>query len=526
MGNLYIDTGGATTNSGSRDSNTAALSGTGASNVGTTVNLPAGTDLSSVQTSGANQDTIYLNDATNANRKIFWITAKDDTLDTVTVDVEPSGIVSSSWAIGGRMVLTPANYEAAMRPGDTVTFNNSPAARSVAFITTRVAGTGTGGYVKFVGKTGTRPVFNITNTANVLIGTGGQALNWWENFELDQDGASGNVIAGLGPGGILHNLKVSDGGGIGYNTGDTGTTMIASEITGVAGVGISASVSTLVKGCYIHDGSSDGILQTGAGPVTIISANIIDTCAGRGINDSGAPTTAAHLLLLDGNTVYGCGDSGLEIADADRHTILINSIFSENGNAAGEYNVEWVAGSAELGSFHAWNVFFHSDDAGGSLLNLIVNAQVASSEFTTDPQFTATRSTLTATSASPCVFTVTAGATPSNNNSGTLSAGTGGALPTGFTAGTTYYVVNVSGNTFQLSLTLGGAGVNSSSTGTAPFFFHTSAIANFAISSTSPAKAAGFPGQFLGGSLGYLDIGAVQRQEPAGGGGASVHRIP
>jgi hypothetical protein len=81
-------------------------------------------------------------------------------------------------------------------------------------------------------------------------------------------------------------------------------------------------------------------------------------------------------------------------------------------------------------------VFFHSGGGGGAnLSNLTVNAQVASSEFTTDPAFT-----------------------------------------------------NAAGG-------------------------------DFSISTSSPAKATGFPGQFLGGSLGYLDIGAVQIVAGAGTGG-------
>ena len=523
MGTLYIDTGGSATNSGSRDSNTAALSGTGATNVGTTVNLPAGTDLSSVQTSGATQDTIYLNDATNANRKIFWITAVDDALDTVTVDTAPTGLVSSSWAIGGRYAAPAGNglnlIEGAFRAGDTITINNSPAAATVDWITARAVGTSADGFIKVQGKTGVRPVINITNTTQVFEGAD-QDLWRIENIEADQDGASGNAITLLGAGSVVYNVKVSDAGGIGINPDEVGVKIVGCEVSGTAD-GINTNISYSAIGNYIHDVSGDGVENTAANPTFILLLNnIIDTCAGRGILDSGAATTNQQNIVSIGNTVYGCGNTGLEITDADRQVMLCNNILSENGNAAGEYNVEWVAGDAEKVSFHAWNVFFHSDDAGGSLLGLTVNAQVASSEFTTDPQFTNTRATVTATSASPCVFTVTAGTVPSNGNSGLLSVGSGGALPTGFTATTTYFVVNVSGSTFQLSLTSGGAGVNSSSTGTAPFYYHTGSTANFAIASTSPAKATGFPGQFLGGSLGYLDIGAVQRQEPAGGGGS------
>ena len=41
---------------------------------------------------------------------------------------------------------------------------------------------------------------------------------------------------------------------------------------------------------------------------------------------------------------------------------------------------------------------------------------------------------------------------------------TTGALPTGITAGTTYYAVNVSGSTFQIAATYGGTPIATSGT--------------------------------------------------------------
>jgi hypothetical protein len=70
---------------------------------------------------------------------------------------------------------------------------------------------------------------------------------------------------------------------------------------------------------------------------------------------------------------------------------------------------------------------------------------------------------VTATSASPCVFTWTGN--PLVNGQSVVLGGT--AVPAGFTAGTPYFVVGVSGNTFQLSTTFGGGAAGSSSTGTA-----------------------------------------------------------
>jgi hypothetical protein len=56
-------------------------------------------------------------------------------------------------------------------------------------------------------------------------------------------------------------------------------------------------------------------------------------------------------------------------------------------------------------------------------------------------------------------------------------------------------------------------------TGSDPLFVSTTNNSeDFALQSSSPAKAAGFPGAMYIGGTGYRDIGALQRQEPTGGG--------
>lgn len=69
---------------------------------------------------------------------------------------------------------------------------------------------------------------------------------------------------------------------------------------------------------------------------------------------------------------------------------------------------------------------------------------------------------VTAVNASPCVFTVGSGSAPANGTGVQLS---GGSLPAGFTAGTTYYVVSASGVTFELAATQGGTPLGSTGTG-------------------------------------------------------------
>lgn len=70
-------------------------------------------------------------------------------------------------------------------------------------------------------------------------------------------------------------------------------------------------------------------------------------------------------------------------------------------------------------------------------------------------------STVTITIASPGVVTWNAHGLP---NGATIVLSTTGALPTGLTAGTTYYIVSAAANTFQLAATTGGAAINTTGT--------------------------------------------------------------
>lgn len=431
MGILYIDTGGNANYSGTTD-DTSPITGTAATVAGSVVTLDGSPDLSGVSTSGATQAAIHLNDATNSNRKIFWITAVDNVAKTVTVDTAPTGVVSSAWAIGGRKVHTPAHVEAALRAGDIIQFNNSPVSSASAIITCRTSGTSAGGNIIARGKSGSRPVLTTSGSGAHPIDSNTQTC--WEvsNLELAQTHASsGHGILAAG-GWLIKDVKISDAGTHGVSAGATMVRVIACEITGTAGDGINASQSFFSIGNYIHDVSGDGIQVTGVGFTGHVINTIIDTAAARGLYYSAATTSNVVSQVIIGNTIYGCGDSGLEITDVDTVVTLISNIFQDNGNAAGEYNVEIVSGStADLLGFHSHNCFYHAGGGGGAnLLNLTAN----STEVTTDPLFT-------------------------NPASG-----------------------------------------------------------DFTLGSTSPCKGTGFPGAFLGGPTGYMDMGAVQRQEPTGGG--------
>lgn len=69
--------------------------------------------------------------------------------------------------------------------------------------------------------------------------------------------------------------------------------------------------------------------------------------------------------------------------------------------------------------------------------------------------------TVTMTIASPCVVTLSS---HGMSNGDRIIFSTTGALPTGITAGTVYYVLNAATNTFQVAATSGGAAINTSGT--------------------------------------------------------------
>lgn len=427
VGVIYVDTGGATTNSGTTDTNGATLSGTGDAVVtGSTVQLTIGTDLSGIAADGS--QAIYLAQASNSNQKIFWITGKDDALDQVTVSVAPTGVTASNWTIGGRLVWTPANVESALRGGDTIQFNNDPATRTAAYFTARNSGDSTLGQIRIIGKSGVRPLLNVTSGNVNCLALGALNNYYVSNLEVKAAGAtSAAVVSGTGSGITVDNIKVSQsGGGAGVSCSASGFVIMNSEITGV-GDGINGLGAFF--GNYIHAVSGDCIEIVGAGPTAFVANNVLTTASGRGIFISGAATSQAHVVVILSNTIYGNTLAGLEVTDTDTRVMLYNNIIMNTNSAD---IVKWTAGNAQLVSSHGYNLFFSSST--GVLNGLTAN----STELTSDPLFT----------------------TP-------------------------------------------GSG-------------------DFTLQTGSPAKATAYPGVFLGGNTGYLDMGALQRQEPAGGSGGGM----
>lgn len=385
MANIWVDTGGAATNSGSRDANAAAISGTAATVATNVITLDGSPDLSGVVTSGANQDSIYLDNANNANQKIFWITAADNTAKTVTVSVNPS--LSSSptaWRIGGRITLAGlTGAESFLRAGDTVNINNSPASAAGPLITCRTGGDTTSGYIKIKGTSG-YPTLTSTNTSACI--TGNVNLIWIEGLTLAQQGATGSAIDMTGTSAdnwVIYDCRITDSGGDGINSasGGTGLRLIKTEISGCGAHGFDASDTIFIALFnYVHDVATNGFNLNSSTSVQVIAFNIIDTCTGRGIQKTGA---SSYTLVLLNNTIYGCSDSGFESV-ATLFGSIFNNTFLDNGNAGTEFNVELAANAMNwiLSDYNCLSI------AGGAGGGNHTNYTAGANDITTDPDFT------------------------------------------------------------------------------------------------------------------------------------------
>ena len=132
-----------------------------------------------------------------------------------------------------------------------------------------------------------------------------------------------------------------------------------------------------------------------------------------------------------------------------------------NGWGAGNWGYgTWGNGAAVKNNLQIWNAYNFGQ-------NLLFGPSGGGIYYWTAPTLTnpgvllsSTGGTVTITIASPAV--ITSSVNLPNNSS--IQLGTTGALPSGLSTNTTYYVINVSGTTFNLSLTQGGAAINTTGT--------------------------------------------------------------
>lgn len=248
-------------------------------------------------------------------------------------------------------------------------------------------------------------------------------------------------------------LAVNAGG-----TGVTSTTAYAVLTGGTTSTGPLQSIASVGTSGQVLTSNGAGALPSFQPSLSALTAPYEQVNMGLSVSASSNILTIA-LKQADGTT------------DASTGTAAVRVAMRSNTVTSGAYNERQVTAALSLTltqgtslnmSTVATDVWIYLIDSDGAGTMKLGASTVLYDETAVVPVTVAESSSATATNASPAVFTVTAH--NYNQNDGVRLTGT---PPTGFTTGTTYYVLNQTTNTFQLTATPGGTAINSSSTGSA-----------------------------------------------------------
>lgn len=351
---------------------------------------------------------------------------------------------------------------------------------------------------------GDAPTGSTRPTLNAKANTFTLATNW-DYYSVIWTGSAASVLtmAGNGKGFFSKGINTSTTAARVAITSAADAFLFGIEAISYRGRAISVSGSNAtITGCYVHD-SDVGILNSTTTNTMTISNCIVAHNATTGIWISAANTAN---ITIDHVTLYGAESNigtGVLIATGATDVRITNSIIK--GFATGVSHAD-----AQSVGYDAYN-FFHGNTTDVTNWALGVGSVTG-----TNPSFTSITQ-ITGTGASSSTNVLTAGSgTPfgsvvDNVDFVTLTSGSG----TGFAAGK-YLITGHTTTTLTLS-----SNITTSGSGSAIAWEVTSGH-NFAIGTA--LKSLGYPGVFPGGlTTGYMDPGAVPRQEPAGGGGTRIY---
>lgn len=339
----------------------------------------------------------------------------------------------------------------------------------------------------------TRPTFICAANA-FAVGT------CWDIYYLQFTSTAANGL-GMGAGSKLVNVKAtntSTTAGRAAITTSSDAFIASCEAISYRGTAINGGTTmTTVFGSYIHD-SNIGISSSATTSPQAYSNNIIMGCVDSAIKVTAANT--ANCFFQD-NTFYGAENklgTGINFATGVTDSRIVNNIIY--GFVTGVTHAD-----TQTVGYDAYNCYNNNTTDA-------TNWTLGTGSVTTAPSFTSV-SQVTVTTATTSASTLTkAGATFVTSG---VTAGRDFVYITAG-AGATAGVYGISSVDSETQLTLDIAPGNSAGDVSAQI----TTGRNFAIGTA--LKALGSPGPFPGGySTGYMDIGAVQRQESSSGGGSS-----
>lgn len=275
---------------------------------------------------------------------------------------------------------------------------------------------------------------------------------------------------------------------------DTTITRTGAGAVAVEGVGValnSVSLPHTMSQIELGHASDTTITRTGAGLIAVegvgVALNSTSLAHTAGTielghaSDTTLSRTGAGDIAVEGNAIYRAGGTDIPVADGGTGVSTLTAYAVMCGGTTGTGAVQSVAGLGTSGQVLTSNgagaLPTFQDATGGALpvgAMLYWPSSVLPSGFLERDGAAVSRTTYAAlfaklmrqatatiTIASPGVVTWTGHGLSAND---VVKFSTTGALPTGITAGTTYYVrsTGLTTDTFQISTTAGGSAVNTS----------------------------------------------------------------
>ena len=486
-------------------------------------NLSASTTLTSVTggfTAAMVGNIIHIASGTNFIAGWYEITAYTDT-NTVTIDRTANASLNASVGVGkvGGSLNVGGSLEddffeeisgANATDGITVYFYNNASTSTVTFTPSEaITITGAGGTqapIKIIGYKTTRGD-NPTGTSRPTIACGVSTLALGVNFELYNLilTGTGNPVLGDSTNDKIINCKFTNSS----TTADRNATLLdaidslAYNCEGVSYRGRALSISgagNMVIACYLHN--SNVGLNISSGTSGAILNNLIESNVTGAIGNVSATTVR---ITIVGNTLYGSEQktgTGINLITTTTDIFVLNNIIYGFVTGVSHADTQTI-------------VYLDYNDYFNNTTNR-TNVATGSNDQALDPTFTSVAQ-VTGTTATYAGSTLTDAAANFSNvvddqDFVLIVSGTGLT-----TANCQYLITSHTATTVTTSQ---DAGESSASN----WVHQVTTGRNFAIGTN--LKALGFPGAFQAGlTTGYMDIGAVQRQEAGGGGGRGARFI-